>query len=565
MPNTVSLCMIVKNDVENMNLLINSLAPVLEEIVIVDTGSTDGTIEKIKEISSRHSNVKLHHFEWVDHFSKARNFSFSKATQDWVFWLDSDDAIDVVKLKNFKDNYLDKPNVDLWILNYVYARYQDGTPAMTLGRERFIRRSKNPTWGGAIHEAISMAGMRTSNYHDLDVIHERHKRKYYDPNRNLRILEKEYAANPTDTRNTYYYGKELFDHINDKGISILEGYLTLPGKYWDDEVNARFRLGLHYLVHNRLPEVVHMASGILIADNESRPEYYWLMAELMVRSGKHEEAKSFFDRCLKCGCSSPRVINREYSTWHPKKKMAECDMALRIISDDTIRLINEIKSKRELNLLVGGDNWPPIESKAALNRTETRPSNLGGTEYKLTAAPGTVLPLKKQSFDIIIDKEYDLSLAEYLKEGGTLYLEKNIDNLPEFGRSKKTTNYHKFVKIKSDSPLVKFSVTEPTDNGPLRIRVYTAYLSAIENGIRAVNSNNPKKADVQISNRLTSSEGADYNILDVCEKIDDKEYYLRLGIGYCDLVTAASNKLKEHINSLFPKVKVEVIADHYEF
>ena len=92
---TLSLCMIVKNEEEVIERCLNSIEGMCDEIIIVDTGSTDKTIELI----SKYKKVKLFHFKWIEDFSAARNFSFSHASQDLILWLDADD---IVKPKDLK-------------------------------------------------------------------------------------------------------------------------------------------------------------------------------------------------------------------------------------------------------------------------------------------------------------------------------------------------------------------------------------------------------------------------------------------------------------------------------
>ena len=74
---TVSLCMIVRNEEDVLGRCLESVKDIVDEIIIVDTGSTDRT----KEIAGRFTNT-VYDFPWIDDFSAARNFSFSKATID---------------------------------------------------------------------------------------------------------------------------------------------------------------------------------------------------------------------------------------------------------------------------------------------------------------------------------------------------------------------------------------------------------------------------------------------------------------------------------------------------
>ena len=75
----ISLCMIVKNEERVLNRCLKSIADLMDEIIIVDTGSTDQT----KEIARKYTE-NIYDFEWKDDFSAARNFAFSKATKDYI-------------------------------------------------------------------------------------------------------------------------------------------------------------------------------------------------------------------------------------------------------------------------------------------------------------------------------------------------------------------------------------------------------------------------------------------------------------------------------------------------
>ena len=84
----VSLCMIVRDEEKNLEACLAPVADLFDEIIIVDTGSQDGTIE-----IARRFTPHVHHFQWCDDFSAARNESLRHATGDWIFWLDADDRV----------------------------------------------------------------------------------------------------------------------------------------------------------------------------------------------------------------------------------------------------------------------------------------------------------------------------------------------------------------------------------------------------------------------------------------------------------------------------------------
>ena len=85
---TLSLCMIVRDEEDVLGRCLESVKDLADEIIIVDTGSSDRT----KEIAAYYTD-RIYDFEWCDDFSAARNFAFSKGTKDFLMWLDADDVI----------------------------------------------------------------------------------------------------------------------------------------------------------------------------------------------------------------------------------------------------------------------------------------------------------------------------------------------------------------------------------------------------------------------------------------------------------------------------------------
>lgn len=85
---TLSLCMITKNEEKNLKQCMENAKPFIDELIILDTGSTDKTKEIAKQFTS-----KIYDFRWCDDFAKARNESISKATKEWVIYIDADEII----------------------------------------------------------------------------------------------------------------------------------------------------------------------------------------------------------------------------------------------------------------------------------------------------------------------------------------------------------------------------------------------------------------------------------------------------------------------------------------
>ncbi|MEK6950493.1 MAG: polysaccharide deacetylase family protein [Nanoarchaeota archaeon] len=94
---TLSVCLIVKNEQEFLERCLSSIAPAADEIIIVDTGSTDNTKKIVQQFSEKFSpqiSVKSFDFIWKDDFAAARNESLRQATKDWIYIIDGDEVLD---------------------------------------------------------------------------------------------------------------------------------------------------------------------------------------------------------------------------------------------------------------------------------------------------------------------------------------------------------------------------------------------------------------------------------------------------------------------------------------
>lgn len=579
MSNTVSLCMIVKNEISNIEYLMNDVCPVLEQVVVVDTGSTDGTYEKLKNLENKYQSLEVHTYKWHDHFSDARNFSFSLANNDWIFWLDGDDRIDRSKLKYFKDNILDNSDVDVWMLDYNYAQLPSGEPQIVLGRERFLRRSLNSKWQGAIHETIYVGGYRTRHHYGLEVVHNRNG-KVIEHGRNLRILEQEYEKNPNDPRTAYYYGKELFDHVNPKGIEVLEKYLDIQYKYWDDEVNARFRLGKHYLVNGEFTKAVNQAERIYHLDSSRmRSEAYWLWGAVEKELKNYKAAIRWFKWCLDEPPGPPRVLNKEYYSWNPRMRLVECYLNIDQPEE-------ALKYYLELEKMLPNDPMVKSLEKQLEEKLRIGPKGsllvleFGGKVREDSYSVGEEISrlrvnLVRKVDGIVYHKENfdveDLDCISKIKEGGFLWVNnhKVMDNhgfIQKLGlnllcvttyRDNEFTCYIKESQIK---PKIQFECGNQ-NFGPFRIRITTLEKSAIKNAYRVRRGG--ERVDYFVGSNLSGHEDADIKILDICEWIESG--YANRGIEYADAVCVCSEELAQLIKEHDFHNNIFVLEDRFEF
>ncbi|MDR1734442.1 MAG: glycosyltransferase family 2 protein [Oscillospiraceae bacterium] len=237
---TVSLCMIVKNEEEVLARNLESSKGMVDEIIIVDTGSTD----KTKEIALQYTD-KVYDFKWIDDFGAARNFAFSKGTMDYLMWLDADDIILPEDAKAFKELMatLD-PKIDTVMMKYNIAFDEQGNPTFTYFRERVMRRCPLARWEGSIHEVIAPFG--NIIHADIAVTHKRKGKT--DPLRNLnhflRLKERGKKFSP---REQFYFARELYYNARyDEAIAEFESFLD-GGRGWvENNIEACRMLCLCY-------------------------------------------------------------------------------------------------------------------------------------------------------------------------------------------------------------------------------------------------------------------------------------------------------------------------------
>ncbi|MGN1315099.1 MAG: glycosyltransferase family 2 protein [Lachnospiraceae bacterium] len=150
---TVSVCMIVKNEEAVLARCLDSLQGLYEELIIVDTGSVDRT----REIAARYTD-KLYEFAWTGSFSDARNFSFSKASCEYIYAADADEVMDEENRRKFlllKEALL--PEVE--IVQMYYGNQLSQTSIYNFDRElrpKLYKRQREFIWQEPIHEAVRL-------------------------------------------------------------------------------------------------------------------------------------------------------------------------------------------------------------------------------------------------------------------------------------------------------------------------------------------------------------------------------------------------------------------------
>jgi len=218
----LSQCMIVKNEEKNIETALNWAKPVAYEQIVVDTGSTDRTVEIAEKMGA-----KVYHFDWINDFSAAKNYAIKQATGDWIAFLDADEYFspeDTAKL-------IEKLNVlgvstgssnETTILQMPWHQLNDAGEVIVIDvQNRVFRNIKEVYYVGRIHEYLHGRG-EIKFIDDTAIIHtgyaETELKERGKAARNVELLRMELKERPNDMMMKAY----LADSLN--SVNALNDY-----------------------------------------------------------------------------------------------------------------------------------------------------------------------------------------------------------------------------------------------------------------------------------------------------------------------------------------------------
>lgn len=296
---TISLCMIVKNEEKVLKRCLNSIYDLVDEIIIVDTGSTDSTKSIALEYTSN-----VYDFDWIDDFSAARNYSFSKCNMDYIYVADADEYLDDdnrLQFRILKENLYD----EIEIVQMMYETISNDT-VLNVYREyrpKLFKRLRQFIWINPVHETVRLDPL----VFDSDVVIT-HAPESNHASRDFNIFEKriaEYGELPDDLIKMYalelYKNGNLSDFIKAmtffapvtdfSSLSNASGEKVLSTKdYYRLFITAKYyRLSSD----NNFESYSEMLNDYLEADSS---EVCFELGRYYLDSDNYEKAISYFNR-----------------------------------------------------------------------------------------------------------------------------------------------------------------------------------------------------------------------------------------------------------------------------
>ena len=296
---TISLCMIVKNEEAVLARCLDSIADLMDEIIIVDTGSKD----KTKEIAAKYTS-KIYDFIWNGSFADARNYSFSKDNCQYIYCADADEVLDSenrAKFRLLKKGLL--PEID--IVQMYYCNQLSYNTIYNYDKEyrpKLYKRLRTFTWFNPIHETVALEPV----IYDSD-IEIQHKPTGLHASRDLEAFEKMHADGIRLTTHLHtLYAKELL--IAGEKTDFVHAIPTFTATTKDENrtegerMEAYCILARAYRLRGEVANFFKYTTKAVTSEGEGCAEICYELGMHYMTQTDYEEALIWFHAALQTPC-----------------------------------------------------------------------------------------------------------------------------------------------------------------------------------------------------------------------------------------------------------------------
>jgi len=336
---TLSLCMIVKDEEEHLPNALNSVKDAVDEIIIVDTGSTDNTIE-----IARSFGAKVYHYEWNNDFASARNEALKYATCDWILSMDADDEMNADDIRRLKEvlSETDALGFAIPIFSEIYDRQTNMKNTTVNYLVRIFKNDPQIRFSRRIHEFVDQSiydiGGKIEileipvfhrGYIDVEILNKKLER-------NKRLLEVALEENPEDHSLLVYMGKTYMEENElDKAeeyyrraINIVETSNKRYASLFFLQT-AYIDLGNLLVQKERFEEAIEYFNKAIAID-PNFPDTYYHIGMAYYNKGRFEEAYNMFRKVFE--------VNIEKSTAKISHLGIRGELTLSMLQATTLQL-----------------------------------------------------------------------------------------------------------------------------------------------------------------------------------------------------------------------------------
>ena len=305
---SLSLCMIVKNEEEFLARCLSSVAEVVDEMIIADTGSTDRT----KEIALSFG-AKVFDYQWLGDFAVARNFSLDQATGDWIMIMDGDDELASEAKGKIRDLLSAGGEIEGYRFPIIsFLGDVPGGPCSIVYHARIFRNKLKYRYTGALHEQLPVDIYNNCPETTYKIYHYGYLAKVVEKqdktNRNLVLAEQEFAAEPNNLFKKYNLGAELlragdFSRGEKLLVEVISG---ITG--WEAYAPSAFqKLTLCYIEQSKPDQALKTARLGWQKSNWDLSLLY-LQGVILLSQGKTLEAAKILEECLALGNNVKAIV-----------------------------------------------------------------------------------------------------------------------------------------------------------------------------------------------------------------------------------------------------------------
>lgn len=230
-PFRLSACMMVRDEEANLPRCLQSIKPLIDELIVVDTGSSDSTVQIAESFGA-----SVYHHAWTDDFSLHRNQSIKYATGDWILIIDADEELifgqdGITYVRETLKHITDKDAFAIVMKNIQAGRVTSQTI-----HPRFFRNGTISYTGIVHNQPVFKGTARLFNHTDITLHHYGYSSENIEKkaNRTIPLLEKQLEENPENWQ-CYYYLSQIYGNLRQPEKSIEMGQIYVDHK---DDVNA---------------------------------------------------------------------------------------------------------------------------------------------------------------------------------------------------------------------------------------------------------------------------------------------------------------------------------------
>lgn len=345
----VTVALMVKNELSNLIETVPFFKKYFEEVVIIDTGSTDGTVNFLEE-----QNIKFKVAKWNYNFSEIRNMLIEESTGDYILMLDADERIDeefVLEMR--KELETPKSAYEVKIINIT----DSGSLNVSHINIRLFKRDGQFYYDGKIHEQLkhprgykpTKSKLVLKHYgYQSEVVKAKNKRK-----RNMRILKDELKRNPNDPFQNFNYSTELISakKYNEAILHLKTAARNGRGASYESEI---YRNIIFCLMETKRTEDAETIAREAIDRFKSDTRFYFVLAGILQKQGRLEDAEHTMKMGLGAFLSNGKTIDgteNVYLLWEMlkiskrKRKYKDIIKILDILSNLTNQSIDVMQEQ----------------------------------------------------------------------------------------------------------------------------------------------------------------------------------------------------------------------------